>query len=639
MQDIQLLKNLKLSDSMNSKFTTLIGKGRSEELDKIFESARINNINPFLFSEGNSFYFAEKVMQKALSYIKKTGDTDYYDYLKENGLSLMHKNTDFYLEENYNNADRNSFVYLYAFLNYKNMKDYRKTGNLYSKKIKKDLADLEYSKENSPILAETLNQLGSLTEYGNNKSSTILNDRATMNSMCQNIISSGKVKDDFFKLSYEFISRVSSDTFAEHYKYYYENNLINDSNSEKIIKLFFQMAMDKTNLGSYYSSAELEGFLEKAGVSIPEFNKDIFSKIILQASQLGQDIFKPIYIQTYNDNHENKIKYENAYIPDSQRSSYMRSISSYKISGDVKRALSCMKECGFRLAPADCLTLINYEPIKSETAKEIFDFFIDHDKNSPYAMINEILQELYENKSNHSYSHYSITDKFDIGVLNQNQYNDLMKILRDILVLDAKGKVFVEKQLKNMYEKQQLRDNSESIEWMKEIKFNPFTAIPAVIFESEQKFSFNQDILYKADLQFNPTYKNIFEDMAFSRQDNALNTEDKLYMYILPFILKNNVDSFMLLSEEDNGIKVKRVFDTVLHILASCTKSNRDVIPTQIKEWIEHTKNCEIKDNLYFSNIETESIKSHEIKNFIEKFVLDSCLNNTVLAPKSSQRL
>ena len=129
--DKKLLNYLKInSNTYNSKFNALLGKGSSEELNTIFELAKNENINPFEYYqlENNKYenynnYYFNVVAKKILSYCNKLKNKEeafnYLNYLVDNGFSLsLNKFND----ENGNLYNIPYYPYLHGFLIIDNIK-------------------------------------------------------------------------------------------------------------------------------------------------------------------------------------------------------------------------------------------------------------------------------------------------------------------------------------------------------------------------------------------------------------------------------------------------------------------------------------------------------------------------------------
>jgi hypothetical protein len=133
--------------------------------------------------------------------------------------------------------------------------------------------------------------------------------KAEIDDFIKKAIIAEKIKDNFFDMDFSYIKKLPAETVAQHFKYYNDNNKVQDFNEDDIHRILFKYILESSDVFNKFSSNKFSSFLIKSGLSIEQFNREIFSPRILFASSTGQSFFNPSYIKLYNDSHDLKIYY------------------------------------------------------------------------------------------------------------------------------------------------------------------------------------------------------------------------------------------------------------------------------------------------------------------------------------------
>lgn len=641
MVDVKLLKKLEFS-GISSAFTRLIGKGeQTKELDNIFSLAKENNINPFMFSGDSENAYFNEVAKKIISGIKKSGNVNFYEYLKANGFSLFNNvSMSYSKKEEISERKRPYFPYLQHLLKVENINDIKKVGELYSKNIYKDFYSEPYSSEFSHLLRMTISQTDAINEAYNKRANLIQKStKAEIDDFIKKAIIAEKIKDNFFDMDFSYIKKLPAETVAQHFKYYNDNNKVQDFNEDDIHRILFKYILESSDVFNKFSSNKFSSFLIKSGLSIEQFNREIFSPRILFASSTGQSFFNPSYIKLYNDSHDLKIYYANENISEEVRESYIKSLVSYNINEHLEKVLSDMKDCGFMFNEKDLVHVLPHSG-KNEKLNKIKNIFMSDrtDFEILHTMLETMITPEYTAKKN--IMRFSLFDNFNIKDFSQDEYNRTLFLLKNAKETNGFISPFIKNQLKFLYNNELLRDNKESLNWMKENRFNPFTVYPDIIFESKTKPYFNDGVLYDSDLQFNRKNHSLF--LRYVNDVNApVNSQElRYYTHLIDFIMSNNIDPYKIISEsKDKNFAHERIFEDMLNVLvlADIASEKKEIVPSKFLTWLDYCSTYTAPEN-YLEGLHFDSISNVIFRNVIDKFILNESLKNFQVKPENKTK-
>lgn len=632
----KLLKKLEFS-GVSSVFTRLLGKGQpTQELDDLFALAKENNINPFMFFSELQPGFINAVSKKIISAIRNSDDDNYYQYLKNNGFSL------FNLEQEYLSKDGqlkkenlSDYQYLYCMLKIENISDIKKVKQLYLENITNDLVNAPYSPELSHNLRLTIRNLDNNNNvYVTKITNALKYTQYEIKCIINRIIEEGKVKENFFNLSLQRIQQMSGKTVAEHFKYYADNNKISAANEKDIYNILFRYAIDNTEMSGHYSINKFEKLLALSGLSIEKFNKDIFSPRILSASSVGQSFFIPSGIRKYNESSDLKINYINENISDHSKEMYLQSFLNYSLNDHLKKVLLDMKFSGFTLSEQDLTHIIHYSKAGKKDLSYFSQVFMP-EKQDYEIMINllkTISQPEYIAKKNIMY--YEVVHNFDVKSFSQQEYNDMLLTLKEIKESNGMLSPFVKKQISFLYKNELLRDNEESIQWIKENMFNPFTVYPDIVFDTQKPLYFKEELFYANDMQFDRKRNSIFFRYVYNLNSGFNQEEARFYGNMLPFFIQNEVDPYKIIKESNNSkFPHERIFDDIMNLMSVLVKEDKDVIPPKFLQWLEHCEKYTMPTMDYVDKFDTDCIRNALFRSAIDKFILDSSLKMKIPDP------
>lgn len=632
----KLLKKLEFS-GVSSAFTRLLGKGKqTQELDDLFALAKENNINPFMFFSESSYGFINAVSKKIISAIRNSDDDNFYEYLKDNGFSLFNAEKEYLSKDGQLKKEGFSdYPYLYCMLKTENISDIKKVKQLYSENITNDLINAPYSPELSHNLRLTISNLDNNNNLYVTKITNALKDtQYEIRCLINRMIEEGKVKENFFDLSSQRIRQMSDKTVAEHFKYYADNNKISASNEKDIYNILFRYAIENTELAGSYSENKFEKIITLSGLSLSKFNEDIFSPRILSESSTGQRFFIPLNIKNYNETNNLKISYINERISDHSREMYLQNLLNYNLNDHLKKVLLDMKSCDFTLSENDLTHIVHYSK-PGNTNIAYFSHLFMPQKQDHEIMINllkTISQPEYIAKKNINY--YEVVNNFDVKSFSQQEYNEMLLTLKEIKESNGMISPFVKKQISFLYKNELLRDNAESIEWIKENMFNPFTIYPDIVFDTQKPLYFKEELFYANDMQFDRKRNSIFFRYVYNLNSGFNQEEARFYGNMLPFFIQNEVDPYKIIKESNNSkFPHERIFDDIMNLMSVLVKEDKDVIPPKFLQWLEHCEKYTMPTMDYVDKFDTDCIRNALFRSAIDKFILDSSLKMKIPDP------
>lgn len=652
--DKKLLNYLKInSNTYNSKFNALLGKGFSEELNTIFELAKNENINPFEYYqlENNKYetynnYYFNVVAKKILSYCNKLKNKEeafnYLNYLVDNGFALsLNKFND----ENGNLYNIPYYPYLHGFLIIDNIK---KENEFLSSYI------VEQIKKENNINEESL--LKSIATAYNSNSRSVNSSKTSQKEKSlfasTKYISSQLAKEHFKTLFFD--SRnidtfpFSLDVVLLKYKELKDNkNNISPEIYNSIYSQFVKSYRPETHLDkmlSFFSMQEINDFILSPNISMGYRYSDAPDRLILKMKEVHSDIYL-----------------NSELISTKQKYAIMSGLNSYTFNDTIINSINGLKEIGFRIKAEDIFNYMksNVNELRQYNNKEdFFSYYIQTliDNKNNYENLSKLLDHCYNffstphNKDEkfvpRELANINLSKIFNISAFDDEEYINIISKINTIFNINNihniynlnnnyntayHSKPFCENQIEYMIKDETLRIDENIIKKYKDNNLNPFImSLNSIIrkhdkqtFTEYEKQIFNSELLWNEDLY--PAHNN-FIKLLLDKEESS----QKPYVFagkIIPLLEK--IDKNPWQKEYNNSTTL---FDKVIRQTDLLIK--KDILPPIVQRWIENNKHyLEKGDNINLDNISNEPLKI-----YLSKIVLEKTFESSK-TPSSKKRL
>lgn len=652
--DKKLLNYLKInSNTYNSKFNALLGKGFSEELNTIFELAKNENINPFEYYqlENNKYetynnYYFNVVAKKILSYCNKLKNKEeafnYLNYLVDNGFALsLNKFND----ENGNLYNIPYYPYLHGFLIIDNIK---KENEFLSSYI------VEQIKKENNINEESL--LKSIATAYNSNSRSVNSSKTSQKEKSlfasTKYISSQLAKEHFKTLFFD--SRnidtfpFSLDVVLLKYKELKDNkNNISPEIYNSIYSQFVKSYRPETHLDkmlSFFSMQEINDFILSPNISMGYRYSDAPDRLILKMKEVHSDIYL-----------------NSELISTKQKYAIMSGLNSYTFNDTIINSINGLKEIGFRIKAEDIFNYMksNVNELRQYNNKEdFFSYYIQTliDNKNNYENLSKLLDHCYDffstphNKDEkfvpRELANINLSKIFNISAFDDEEYINIISKINTIFNINNihniynlnnnyntayHSKPFCENQIEYMIKDETLRIDENIIKKYKDNNLNPFImSLNSIIrkhdkqtFTEYEKQIFNSELLWNEDLY--PAHNN-FIKLLLDKEESS----QKPYVFagkIIPLLEK--IDKNPWQKEYNNSTTL---FDKVIRQTDLLIK--KDILPPIVQRWIENNKHyLEKGDNINLDNISNEPLKI-----YLSKIVLEKTFESSK-TPSSKKRL
>jgi len=640
LMDKKLLNYLKInSNTYNSKFNALLGKGSSEELNTIFELAKKENINPFEYyqHENNKYenynnYYFNVVAKKILSYCNKLENKEeafhYLNYLADHGFSLSLNKFNDESGQFYNIP---YYPYLYSFLITENIK---KENQFLSSYI------VEQIKKENSINEEAL--LKSISYAYNSNSRSVNSSKASQKEKSlfasTKYISSQLAREHFKTL---FFDSRNIDTFSfslevvllKYKELKDNNNNISQEIYNSIYSQFIKSYRPETHLDkmlSFFSMQEINDFILSPNISMGYRHSGTPDRLILNMKEVHSDIYL-----------------NSDYISTKQKYSVMSGLNNYTFNDTIINSINGLKEIGFKIKPEDVFNYMKCsvnELRQYNNKEEFFSYYIQTliDNKNNYETLSQVLDYCYDffstphNKDDkfvaRELANINLSKIFNISAFNDEEYINIISKINTIFNINNihniynfnnnpntayYAKPFCENQIEYMIKDETLRIDENIIQRYKDNHLNPFImSFNSIIrkhdkqtFTEYEKQIFNSALLWDEDLY--PAHNN-FIKLLLDKEESS----QKPYVFagkIIPLLEK--IDKNPWQKEYNNSTTL---FDKVIRQTDLLIK--KDILPPIVQRWIENNKHyLEKGDNINLDNISNEPLKIYLSKIVLEK--------------------